>query len=157
VCQNPAILTEKKFQDEVTKKAKKIIPLVELLGRLFPRLRIPSSLYVDWKAFPETEKEKEFFRKFMNDPNLVKWYTLRSALSQIQTPPPNPIEKLKIPVMIVAPTRDKLMSLTYIKGFYDRLPSIKKKLVEVDGGHWWMFSHLKETVEMICDWFEETL
>jgi len=157
VCQDPAILTEKKFQEEVTRKAKRIIPLAKLLVKVFPRLKIPTSLYIDWKALPETEEEKELLEKFMNDPDLVKWYTLRAALSQIQTPPPNPIEKLKIPMMIVAPAKDKLMSLSYVKNLYNRLPPIKKKLVEVDGGHFWMFSHPKETVKMICDWFEETL
>jgi len=157
VCQDPAILTEKEFQEEATKKAKRIIPMAKLLSRLFPRLKIPTSLYVDWKAFPETDAERELLEKFMNDPDFVKWYTLRGALSQIQTPPPNPIEKLKMPIMIVAPTRDKLMPLSYVKNLYNRIPPIKKKLVEVDGGHFWMFSHPKETVEMICGWFNETV
>ena len=94
-CQNPAILTEKKFQDEVTKKAKGILPLAKLVATLFPKLKIPVTLYVDFKGFPETEREKEIFEKNEKDPDTVKWYTLRAAMSQILTPPPNPIEEIK--------------------------------------------------------------
>jgi pimeloyl-ACP methyl ester carboxylesterase len=156
-CQNPAILTEKKFQGEVTKKAKGILPLAKLVATLFPKLKIPVTLYVDFKGFPETEREKEIFEKNEKDPDTVKWYTLRAAMSQILTPPPNPIGEMRIPTMFLVPTRDKLMSVSYVRDLYDRLPPIKKKFVEVNGGHWWMLSHSKEAAQVICDWFDETL
>lgn len=156
-CQNPGILTERKFQDEVTQKAKRILPLAKLLAKLFPKVKIPTTLYVDWKGFPETEGERETLEKYMNDPDVVKWYTLRAAMSQILTPPPNPIEELKIPTMFLVPTRDKLMSVSYVRDLYDRLPPIKKEFVKVDGGHFWMISHSKEVAKVICDWFDETL
>jgi pimeloyl-ACP methyl ester carboxylesterase len=156
-CQNPGILTEKKFQDEVTKKAKKILPLAKLLAKLFPKLKIPTALYVDFKGFLETERERRIFEKGIKDPDTVKWYTLRAAMSQISTSPPNPLEELRIPTMFLAPTRDELMSVSYVRDLYDRLPPVKKKFVEVDGGHLWMLSHSREAAKMICDWFDETL
>jgi len=156
-CQNPGIVTEKIFQEEVTKKVKGILPLLKLLVRLLPKVKIPTSLYVDFKGFPENEREREILKKFMNDPDIVEWYTLRASLSQISTPPPNPIEKLKIPTMFLVPKTDKLTSISYVRNLYDRLPSIKKKIIEVDGGHWWMLSHTKEAANLICDWFDETL
>jgi pimeloyl-ACP methyl ester carboxylesterase len=156
-CQNPGILTERKFQDEVIQKAKKIIPLAKLLAKLFPKLKIPTSLYVDFKGILETKREREILEKGVKDPDTVKWYTLRAAMSQILTSPPNPLEELGIPTMFLAPTRDKLMSVAYVRDLYDRLPPIKKKFVEVDGGHFWMFSHPTEAAKEICDWFDETL
>ena len=42
ICQYPGILTEKKFQDEVSDKAKKIIPLGKLLVKLFPKMNLGS-------------------------------------------------------------------------------------------------------------------
>ena len=156
-CQNPAILTEKKYQDEVTQKAKGILPVGKLLARLFPKVKIPVTLYVDFKGFPETDRERGIFEKSIKDPNTVRWYTLRAAMSHILTAPPNPIEELRIPTMFLVPTRDKLMSVSYVRDLYDRLPPIKKKFVEVDGGHWWMLSHSKEAAQVICDWFDETL
>jgi len=157
VCQNPGILTERKFQDEVTQKAKKILPLAKLLAKLFPKVKIPTALYVDWKGFLETEEEREFLEKYMNDPDVVKWYTVRAAMSQILTSPPNPIEELRIPAMFLVPVRDKLMSVSYVRDLYDRLPPTKKKFVEVDGGHFWMLSHLREAAKVIYDWFDESL
>jgi pimeloyl-ACP methyl ester carboxylesterase len=156
-CQNPGILTEKKFQDEVTQKVKGFLPLLELLARLLPKAKIPTSLYADLRGFAESESEKEIVEKYMRDPDIVKWYTLRGAVSQISTPPPNPVEELKIPTMFLVPKRDKLMSVSYVRDLYDRLPSIKKRFVEVDGGHWWMLSHSKEAARVICNWFDETL
>jgi pimeloyl-ACP methyl ester carboxylesterase len=156
-CQNPAILTEKKFQDEVTQKAKRVLPLGKLLAKLFPKVKIPVTLYVDFKGFQETEREREILEKSIKDPDTVKWYTLRAAMSQISTSPPNPLEELRIPTMFLVPTRDRLMSVSYVRDLYDRLPPIKKKFVEVDGGHWWMLSHSREVAKEICDWFDETL
>ena len=156
-CQNPGILTEKKFQEEVATKVKRILPLLKLLVRLLPRVKIPTTLYVDLRGLAESEREKENVEKYMRDPDIVKWYTLRGAMSQISTPPPNPIEELKIPTMFLVPARDKLMSVSYVRDLYDRLPPIKKEFIEVDGGHFWMISHFKEAAKVICDWFDETL
>ena len=157
ICQYPAILTEKKFQGETAKKAKKIIPLGKLLAKLFPKLKIPTALYVDWKGLPETEREKKNSEKYMRDPDIVKWYTVRAAMSQISTPPPNPIEELKIPTMFLVPSRDKALPISYVRDLYDRLPPIKKKFAEIDGAHYWIVSHPREGAKVICDWFDETL
>lgn len=157
ICQYPGILTEKKFQDEVPKKAKKIIPLGKLLAKLFPKMKIPTALYVDWKGLPETDRERKISEKYMKDPDIVKWYTVRAAMSQISTPPPNPVKELKIPTMFLAPTRDKAVSISYVRDLYDRLPPIKKKFVEIDGGHYWLVSHPREAAKVFCDWFDETL
>lgn len=157
ICQYPGILTEKKFQDAAVKKAKIILPLGKLSAKLFPKMKIPTALYVDWKELPETEREKEISEKYIKDPDIVKWYTLRAVISQISTPPPNPIEELKIPTMFLAPTRDKALSISYVRDLYDRLPPIKKKLVEIDGGHYWLVSHPREAAKVFCDWFDETL
>jgi len=156
-CQNPGILTEKKFQEEVAKEVKRILPLLKLLVRLLLGVKIPTTLYVDLRGLAESEREKENVEKYMRDPDIVKWYTLRGAMSQISTPPPNPIEELKIPTMFLVPARDKLMSVSYVRDLYGRLPPIKKELIEVDGGHFWMISHFKEAAKVICDWFDETL
>lgn len=157
ICQLPGILTEKKFHDEVTKKAKNFIPLGKLIAMLFPKVKIPTALFVDWKRLPETDREREILDKYMKDPDIVKWCTIRAAMSQISTPPPNPIDELKMPTMFLAPRRDKAMSISYVRDLYDRLPPIKKKFVEVDGGHYWLVSHPVEAAKMFCDWFEETL
>ena len=156
LCQNPGILTERRFQNEVT-KLNRIIPIARFLASFLPKMKVPTKRYVDFMGLAETEGERKHVEIYMNDPDIVKHYTLRAAISQISTPPPHPIGELKAATMFLAPTKDKLMSVSYVRDLYDRLPPIKKKFLEVNGGHYWMSSHPREAANVICDWFDETL
>jgi pimeloyl-ACP methyl ester carboxylesterase len=78
-------------------------------------------------------------------------------MSQISTPPPNPIGELNTPTMFLVPVRDRALPESYVKDVYNRLPSLKKKFVEVDGGHYWMLSHPNDAAKVIDEWFAETL
>jgi len=155
-CLNPGILNERAFRDEVT-KVKRIPPAARILARMFPRMTISTERCVDFRGLAETERERKHVETYFNDSDVVSRYSLRAVISQVSTPLPQPIEKLKISTMFLAPTRDKLMSVSYVRGLYDGLPPIKKKFVEVDGGHYWMSSHPKDAAKVICDWFDETL
>jgi hypothetical protein len=57
--------------------------------------------------------------------------------------------------MVLVPVRGFFPS--YFKDLYDRLPSIKKRLVKLDGGVFWMLSHPNQAAKIICDWFDESL
>lgn len=155
-CLNPGIVNEKEFRDEVT-RLRRIPPMAGAIARLFPRVTIPTERCVDFVGLARTEREKRHVETYLNDPNIVKRYTLRAVMSLISTPPPSPIEELDIPTMFIAPKGDALMSVSYVRSLYDRLPLIKKRLVEIDGSHYWMSSHPKEAAGVICDWFQETL
>ena len=155
VCQNGGILIEKRFHDEVIKR--RIPTIAKMLARLAPGIKISPQRYLDIYGMAETEREKKHAQNYLNDPNVVRGYTLRAVFSQIQTSPPNPVEKLVTPTMFLAPTRDWLMSVSYVRDLHDRLPQIKKKLIELDGGHFWVSSHPREAANIICDWFDETL
>ena len=155
-CLNPGIVTEKAFTDEVT-RLRKAPPLAGVVARLFPGKMIPTERCVDFMGLAGTEGEKRHVVTYLNDPTVVRSYTLRAVMSLISTPPPSPLEKLSVPTMFLAPVRDALMSVSYVRSLYDRLPPIKKKFVEIDGSHFWMSSHPKKAAKVICDWFQETL
>lgn len=157
VCQNPAILTDKKFQDEVTQKAKFFLPVLKILVKFFPKMIIPRSLYVDAGGFSETEREKKDSANFEKDPNALMYSTLRGIMSQITTAPPKSLDEVKIPVMFLAPVRDNLTSISYVKDLYEKLPQVKKRMIKINGGHLWLHSHPKDAAKIICDWFDETL
>ena len=57
--------------------------------------------------------------------------------------------------MFIVPERGIYPS--YEKDLFNRLPDIKKKIIEVDGSVFWIVSHPKEAANVICDWFNETL
>ena len=65
------------------------------------------------------------------------------------------MDELVTPTMFIVATRGLISE--YEKGLFQRLPSIRKKLVEVDGSVFWMCSHPREAAALICDWFDETL
>ena len=167
VCEDsPAILTEKKFQEAVTegdgaaKRRRMFMPLLKILTGILPKIKIPLSLYLSWNESIDTKEknrklETYLVEKYQRDPDFDKRYTLSSVMSLVSTPPPFPLETLKIPTMFLCPIRG--FAPSYVKDLYGRLPAIKKKLVEVDGGIFYFESHPKEAAEIICRWFNETL
>ncbi len=158
VCQNPGILSEKRFCNEVIKNRKRtikiLIPFIKRFSKIFPKFKINIDTYINPKGFLEREEDLKIY---MNDPDIVKEFTLRSIISQISTPPPKPLEKLKIPTMFLVPTKDRLMSVSYVKDLYNNLPNIKKRFVKINGYHDYLIFHPKEAAKVICDWFDETL
>ncbi len=168
VCQNsPAILTEKEFQiaylkgGGAAKRRQNLLPLMKFTAKIFPSLKVPISLYLDFRELVDTNEgihdlETHIVEGYLQDPDFDRKYTLSAIMSLVLTPPPNPLTELKIPTMFLVPTRG-WTDPSYVRHLYNRLPPIKKKFVEVDGSVFWMVSHPKEAAEIICDWFKETL
>ncbi len=158
VCQDPGILSEKRFEKEVIRHRKRTAKIILFLAKrfvkFFPKLKIDITTYIDSKGYIEKEEDLKIY---MNDPNIVKKFTLRSVISQISTPPPKPINTLKVPTMFLVPTRDKLMSISYVRDLFNKLPNIKKRFAKINGYHDYLIFHPKEAAKVICDWFDKTL
>jgi len=92
---------------------------------------------------------------YLNDPDFDKWYPLSAIMSLISTPPPNPVAELKTPTMFLLNLKGPTPS--YIRNMYNRLPPIKKRMVEIDGSVYWMLSHPRKEAKIVCGWFNETL
>lgn len=170
ICQNsPGILTEKEFQkallqskNNAAKRRKRLLPVLKVLAKLLPKIRLPISTYLDFNELIDT---KEDIRKiemrlvhegYFNDPDFDRSYPLSAIMSLITTPPPNPLSELKVPIMFLVPTRG-WADPAYVRDLYNRLPNVKKKFVEVDGSVFWMVSHPREAAEIVGEWFEETI
>ena len=76
-------------------------------------------------------------------------------MSLVSTRPPKPLSELRIPTMFLVPVRGFFPS--HLKDLFTQLPAIEKRLVEVDGGVFWMLSHPNNAAKIICSWFHETL
>lgn len=171
-CQNaPAIMTEAEYHEALgrdtgpwvgaARRRRIMIPLAKLLVRILPRIKIPISLYLGWKALIDTrEGTRDVERRlvedgYLRDPDFDRWYPLSAVMSLIATPPPQPLDTLQMPTMFLmgrdGPTPE------YIKGLFRRLPPVKKRLIEVNGGVYWMLSHPKEAADALCGWFDETV
>lgn len=163
----PAILTEEKFQEVVfqgkggaTERRRRLLPLFKILAKLFPRMTLPISAYLDFKELVDTKEENQkiegrLVKSFMKDPDFDRRYPLSAIMSLISTPPPNSLSKLKVPTVFLVANRGLFPS--YFKDLYSRLPAIEKTLVEVDGSVFWMCSHKKEAAKIICGWFKDKL
>jgi hypothetical protein len=126
-----------------------------------PNLKLPISAYLDWKELIDrVGGSRDIERRlvvdgYLHDPDFDRWYPLSAIMSLVSTPPPNRISELKTPTMFLVSRRGIIPP--YIKELYDRLPPIKKRMVEVDGSVYWMLSHPKEAARVICEWFDETV
>lgn len=164
---SPAILTEDKFQESFSegdgagRRRKLILPFAKFLVKIFPRLPLPISIYLNYQELIDPKKETHSIEThlvtngYLCDPDFNKWNPLSTIMSLVSTPLPNSLTKLKIPTMFIVPERGIYPS--YEKDLFNRLPDIKKKIIEVDGSVFWMVSHPKEAANVICDWFNETL
>jgi len=166
VCQNaPAILTEPAWRDAILRgrgaaRRRRILPIARLVAKVMPGLKLPISIYLDYRELVDPREanrriEEPMVAAYLRDPDFVLRYPLRAILSLLETPPPNPLAELAIPTMFLVPVRGIVPD--YFRDLFERLPPIDKKLVEVDGGVFWMVSHPSEAASVICEWFDTTL
>ncbi|WP_149696992.1 hypothetical protein [Chitinophaga sp. CF418] len=69
--------------------------------------------------------EAPLIKRFLNDPDFDKKYSLSAVISLVSTPPPNLLSGLKVPPMFLVPLRGFFPS--YEKDLYNRLHDIKKQ------------------------------
>lgn len=159
VCQNaPAILTDPDFHRAVSEGEPfraLMMRLGPFLQRLAPTLKLPISTYLNFKRLIDSPREADTVAAYARDPNFDRWYPISAVMSLVTTPPPAPLSNLKIPTMFLVPERG--LAPAYVKNLFARLPAIKKKLVCVDGGVFWMCSHPREAARVISSWFDESL
>lgn len=162
----PAILNEDKFQKAFIKggkgseRRKILLPILKRLVKIFPKMKIPISYYLNWWELIDPKEdnqriEKKIVESYMNDPDFDKKYPLDAVMSLVTTSPPKPIHDLKTPTIFIIASRGFIPD--YFRGLYNRLPPIKKRLVEVDGGVYWMLSNPEKATKIIVEWFNETL
>lgn len=164
----PAILTEDKFHKTIfegtkdsAKRRRQLLPFVRILAKIFPWAKMRISAYLDFKELIDTEEENRkieepFVRAFDNDPDFDMFYPLSAIMSLVSTPAPKPLSELKVPAMFIVPVRGFFPS--YFHDLFNRLPRTdRNKLIEVDGGVFWILSHPKLASKIICYWFDKTL
>ncbi len=167
VCQNsPAILTEPGWHEAIlrgtgaARRRKALLPVAGVLVKLFPRMKLPISSYLDYREMVDRNAdnrkvEAPLVAAYLRDPDFARRYPLSAIMSLVSTPPPGPLAELEVPTMFLVPVRGIVPR--YIRDLFERLPPIERKLVLVDGSVFWMVSHPREAANVICAWFDETL
>jgi pimeloyl-ACP methyl ester carboxylesterase len=168
VCQNsPAVLTESAFHralledDPAARRRRWLIPIGRAVSKVAPRLKLPIRSYLDFEQMVDEKSratEGPIVSAYACDPDFDRSYPISAAMSLLTTPAPRPLQELAIPTMFMVPVRG--VTPGYIHDLFDRLPSqgaIEKKLVELDGGVFWMVSHPTAAAGIIGDWFDRTI
>jgi len=158
VCQNPGMLAEKEFREALLLRwsGRMLIPFLPLMLKVIPWMKIPITLYLDWDAITSAD-EKGALRTYLNDPDTLKWYTVRAAATQLLTPAPLPPEELDIPVRFIVPNKDALMPAAYVTSLFARLSRNNKDLVVTEGGHMDVLVHPTRTARTMHEWFSRTV
>lgn len=171
VLQNsPAILTDERFREAVlggdnAASRRKLFPVLRLLLKLAPKLKLPISLYLNWRALIDTKEDSRSIETllvsegYLKDPDFDRWYPVSAVMSLLLTPPPGPIASLTTPTMFMVAKRGFAGAhyVGYLEDLYSRLPPIMKRIVQVDGSVYWMLSHPSEAAGIICEWFSESM
>lgn len=107
---------------------------IRSFAALVPGLRLPFRALAKFKAMVD-ERDTHFYDIWKNDPLPIKSVSLRYMRSTFTTPARIPFEANTLPILVINPMRDKMVSPAVTKRSYDRLNG-PKQYVEIDYGHW---------------------
>jgi pimeloyl-ACP methyl ester carboxylesterase len=161
----PAVLTDPEFHKSFTggggtaDRRRRLMIIAKAAVKIIPSFKIPIKQYLDLEEMidvdPENYKrERELVDAFTDDPDFDTHYSLSSVYSLVSTPPPGPLNNLKVPTMFIVLNRGFIPD--YFKKLYEELPC-RKKIKEVNAGVFWMLSQPKQAAVQITEWFNETL
>ena len=133
-----------------------LLPVAAFLMNLYGSYSFPISLYLD------LTKEKfvdgtDAATLIKNDPLCVSWITFRALNSLMHTDLAKPVEKIKVPIMLIHADRDTIFPQAYVEGIYNRLTCKKKYLLLKNTEHLVMTNNVDEIVPPITDWLKEIM
>ena len=130
------------------------LPIMKLMGKLMPGIFLPTWTYLNMK---HVFKEKKYIDSYLEDPLIVKSYTLRAILSLATARPERPFSEIKRPVMILTGELEKVIPLQVARRVFEDL-SQPKKIIIIDGAlHMLFIEYIEESLPVVADWFDETL
>ena len=158
ICHNAAIFSEKAYKKIINLSGilNLLIRLVPFAAKIAPRLKLSTTLYLDFDTLAKTERVLEGINFLLDDPLISLRYTLKALKTQMRDPLPIPIEEIKVPIMFINGTEDNLFSIDYITELYDRLTCENKSLEILDGASHLIFQeNIKEALNRIIPWLEK--
>jgi len=91
------------------------------------------------------------------DPLAVPWITFRALNSLLRTDLAKPVEKIRVPVMLIHAEKDTIFPQAYVEGIYNRLTCKKNYLLLKDTEHMVMTNNVPELVPPLTAWLREIL
>ncbi|MEX2726542.1 MAG: alpha/beta hydrolase [Candidatus Sigynarchaeum springense] len=161
VCHNAAILNEGAHERivKVSGIYKVMKPLVPVLSRVIPRMRISVKAYLNPDTLTRSADMRAVLDKLFVDPLFVEKYTLVSLATQMKAKPAVPPETIETPLMLINGTDDVLFSVDYMREIYDRLVRSRGQALEfIEGGaHFILHEHRDACIGRFVAWIKKVM
>ncbi len=133
-----------------------LIPIASSLMKLYGSYSFPISLYLDLtkERFKDGTDAATMVR---NDPLCVSWITFRALNSLLRTDLAKPVEKIRVPIMLIHADKDSIFPQAYVEGIYNRLICKKKYLLFKNTAHLVMTNNVDEVVPPVTAWLREIM
>lgn len=133
-----------------------LVPVASFFMRLYGSYSIPISLYLDLtkEKFPDGTDAATLLRE---DPLAISWITFRALNSLLRTDLPQPVEKIKVPIMLIHAEKDNIFPQAYVEGIYNRLTCKKNYLLLKNTEHLVMTNNVDEIVPATTAWLREAM
>ena len=162
VCNNAAILNEEAHKKIVQLKGiyKVLRPVMPFFARILPTFRLSVWIYLNIENLVYNKDLLPIFETFIKTDRLVSdKYTLKSLLTQMKAPLPNPIEGIETPILIINGDDDVLFSVEYMEEVIERLEKSRNKRLEIipNSAHLIFHENRDDSIDRIVKWLNETI
>ena len=126
-------------------------PLISVLGRAFPTIKVSTLTYLDLKSI----KIKYFgnlHHFIVDDPFAITKISLRAARSLVKAKMAKTIEEIKIPLFVFQGDKDIVFPLSYTKKIYERLTCTKQMKTYPECDHAIMVENVELIKGDMIDW-----
>ncbi|MBN1364189.1 MAG: alpha/beta fold hydrolase [Syntrophaceae bacterium] len=133
-----------------------LVPFCIFIMNIYGNYSFPISLYLDLtkEKFPDGTDAATLIK---HDPLAVSWITFRALNSLLRTDMVKPVEKIKVPVMLIHAGKDNIFPQAYVESIYNRLTCKKKYLLLKNAEHLVMTNNVPEIVPPIAAWLKDIM
>ncbi|GAB6097620.1 hypothetical protein JCM14469_38740 [Desulfatiferula olefinivorans] len=133
-----------------------LVPAARFLMRLYADFAFPTALYLNLKReyLPDGRDAAGFLKK---DPLAVTWITFRALSSLMYTPLAKPVEKIRVPVMVVHSDKDHIFPQEYVENIYRRLGCEKEFFLLADREHLILTNNVDEVAPGVSAWLKKIM
>ena len=133
-----------------------MVPFAQFLAGVYQDFSVPVSLYLDLTK-ERTRTGTDVKTLIDNNPVTVKWITIRALGSLMKTDLAKPVEKIRVPVMLVHAENDSIFPRAYVEDIFNRLTCRKKYLFFKNTEHLVMTNNVDDVVPPITAWLRDVM
>ena len=133
-----------------------LTPTAEFLANIYKSYSIPVFLYLDLKR----EKFKDgtsVYDYSQEDHQTVPYITIKAMGSMLHTDLAKPVEKIKVPIMMVYSDGDNIFPQKYVEGIYNRLTCKKNSILLTKTDHMVMTNHADKIIPPVAVWLKDVM